>query len=191
MDQPDFVLGRRIAVCGVTGSGKTTLTRQLGAALGLSVLELDALHWTKPDWQEPDEADFRDRVEAALLAAPEGWVCDGNYTSKLGNIVTGNADTIVWLNLPLRVTFWRLLQRTTRRAWRRELLWGTNHESVWKTLASKDSILWWSLSQHRATRDGWRQRLAKIEHARVCELRSAREVSRLLAATTGATARSA
>jgi adenylate kinase family enzyme len=188
MQQPDFVLGRRIVVCGVTGSGKSTLTRQLGAALGLTVIELDELHWALPDWTEPDDADFRDRVEAALAAAPEGWVCDGNYMSKLGDRIIGNADTIVWLNLPLRVTFWRLLQRTVSRAWRQELLWGTNRESWRRSFTSRDSILWWSLSHHRPGRDGWRQRLSTMSHARAYELRSGQDVARLRAAAEAANA---
>jgi Adenylate kinase and related kinases len=35
----------RIAVVGATGSGKTTLARELAAQLNLRDVELDALHW--------------------------------------------------------------------------------------------------------------------------------------------------
>ena len=42
-------LPRRIAVIGVTGSGKTTLAQNLAELLGLVHIELDAIHWG-PNW---------------------------------------------------------------------------------------------------------------------------------------------
>jgi adenylate kinase family enzyme len=36
---------KRVAVIGSGGSGKTTLSRQLGALLGLPVVDIDAHYW--------------------------------------------------------------------------------------------------------------------------------------------------
>jgi len=38
---------------------------------------------------------FRATVRAAMDAAPDGWVIDGNYMSKRGDTVSAAADTIV------------------------------------------------------------------------------------------------
>lgn len=125
-DAAEPSLGRRIVVRGATGSGKTTLTRRLGALLDLPVIELDALFW-QPNWAETPAPEFREKVAAALAAAPAGWVCDGAYNSRLGGLVASRGDTLIWLHLPWRVSFWRLLKRTVGRARTREPMWGGQH----------------------------------------------------------------
>src|SRR5690349_13400054 len=85
---------RRVAVFGASGNGKSTLSRALAERLAVPYVELDALHHG-PNWAEPELEDFRRRVSEAT--AGDGWVVDGNYEWKLGEIVTSRADTIVWL----------------------------------------------------------------------------------------------
>ena len=51
--------------------------------------------------------ELRARVETAIAAAPDGWVIDGNYRSKLDDIVLAQADTLVWLELPMRISLVR------------------------------------------------------------------------------------
>ena len=136
---------RRVAVIGTSGSGKTTFSRRLAELLGVPPIELDAHYW-QPDWQEPDRGEFNDRL-AALLAGLDGWICDGNY----GAIAADHADTIVWLDLPMRTCLWRVVRRAVRRARKRELLWGTNRER-WRSLVGRDSLAWWVVTTHRRRR---------------------------------------
>lgn len=117
-------LGRRIAVVGPSGSGKTTLAARLAITLDVPHVELDALYW-EPD-RTPAPADrFRARTEAALAGA--GWTVDGNY-GTVRDLVWSRAETIVWLDLPLRTVLWRLARRTWRRARRREHRRNGNHQ---------------------------------------------------------------
>jgi adenylate kinase family enzyme len=178
-------IGRRIVVYGVTGSGKTTVSRRLGALLDLPVIELDALFW-RPRWEETPREEFRAKVVDALERSVDGWVVDGNYSS-VRDAVLPRAATVVWLRLPWRVTFWRLLLRTLGRAWTREPLWGTNHESLRQTFLSRNSILWWSIKHHRAHRRNVLKGLRTVSHsARVVTLRSQGDVDRFLAALAAA-----
>src|SRR5690606_13125255 len=85
---------RRITVRGTSGVGKTTFSAALARRLGLAFIELDALHHG-PNWSAPEAEEFRARVRAAMDAAPDGWVIDGSYDTKLGDTVLGAADTIV------------------------------------------------------------------------------------------------
>lgn len=163
---------QRIAILGPTGSGKSRLGERLGAILEARVVELDAL-FHQPDWQPTPVEEFQEKVRSALEAAGGRWVCIGNYTSMIGDIVLPQSDTIVWLRLPFRLTFWRLLKRTVRRAWSRELLWGTNRESWRKSFLDRESILWWSITQRNEHFRRMREALRTIEHrARIVELRS-------------------
>ena len=182
MDRQDYVFGQRISVRGNTGSGKSTLARALGEALGLTVIELDAINWQRPGWQELTREEFRAQVAEAIAAAPEGWVIEGNY-SAVSDIYLAQVDTLIWLNLPFHVSFFRMIRRTLERVARKELLWGAQRESIRMQLFDpKNSLWWWGIHHHRAGVRNQRRLLASLPHVRRYELRSPEEVAKLLQA---------
>jgi adenylate kinase family enzyme len=162
-------------VIGPTGSGKTSFARTLAEKLGVPHIELDALFW-KPGWVESSAEELRVNVEPLLAA--DGWVVDGNYSGKLGTYVIDQADEIVWLDLPLRRTWWRLLRRTVRRLRTREVICGSNRESFRQAFLSRESILLYSLRTYRRTRAARTEWTAGYP---VVKLRSPREVQEYLA----------
>jgi adenylate kinase family enzyme len=170
-------IGQRIVIWGVTGSGKTTLARRLGQALGLPVVELDAIRhrngWDTTPWEE-----FRAELEATLDSHKDGWVLEGSY-SRVMDIYLSRLDTMIWLRLPWRVTFSRLFQRTIARAWDKQPLYNRHGptESWRMAFFDRRSILLWSISQHRRIRRDQRKRIDALpEHVSVHELGSAREL---------------
>jgi adenylate kinase family enzyme len=150
---------RRIVIKGTSGVGKTTLGLELAARLGVPFIELDALHHG-PNWSAPPDEEFRARVRAAMAAAPDGWVIDGSYDTKLGDTVLAAADTIVWLDLPLRVTFPRLWRRTMHRIIHNVELWSGNRETWRDQFASRESIFYWTVRSHFEHRREWPARFA-------------------------------
>ena len=84
----------RVNVKGISGSGKSTFARQLAERLGVPYLELDAIHHG-PNWTEASADELQARVREFMAAAPNGWVIDGNYERKLGDLVLEAADRIV------------------------------------------------------------------------------------------------
>lgn len=103
---------QRILVIGSGGSGKSSLARELGQILGLTVIHLDAYHW-QPGWVEPPKPEWNARV--AELVKGESWIIDGNYSGSLP-VRLAACDTVLFLDLPrslcvLRVTKRRLMQR--------------------------------------------------------------------------------
>ena len=142
----------RIAVVGTTGSGKTTLARELASRLGLRCVELDALHW-EPNWVEAADDVLRSRVQAALESGR--WVVDGNY-SKLHDLTLARAQLLVWLDYSFVRTALQLLRRTFARSLRHEELWSGNRESFSKALLSGDSILLWLLRSYTRNRRRFR-----------------------------------
>jgi adenylate kinase family enzyme len=178
-DRPS--LGSRIAIRGTTGSGKTTLGHTLEQRLDLPVVELDAIYWL-PNWQAKPLEQFRADVQAALDTCPQGWICVGNYR-HIQDLVLPLADTVLWLRLPFRVSFWRLCKRTVMRAWTRQLLWegNSNQESWSKSFFSRDSILLYAITSRKTHVENTLHTLRTTpHHAAVIELRSARAVRRLL-----------
>lgn len=173
----EYNIGQRIAVVGTCGSGKTTLAAGLARRLEFAHIELDALHWG-PDWTEVPA--FRDRVQEALTG--EAWVVDGNY-SAVRDIVWARVDTVVWLDYGLPTILRRLLWRTFRRIFTREVLWSGNRERFWTQVATRDSILLWALQTYRRRRREYPALLAKPEyrHINVVRLHSPRQTRRFLA----------
>src|SRR3954470_19042892 len=102
----------RIVILGRTGSGKTTLARQLAAALHVPHVELDSLYFG-PDFSTAPLEVLRERTSAAI--AGERWVTDGNKRA-VRDLVWPRADTIVWLDYPFSVSVWRVAQGARRRA---------------------------------------------------------------------------
>jgi adenylate kinase family enzyme/GNAT superfamily N-acetyltransferase len=171
---------RRISVVGNLGSGKTTVARALAVRLGVTAVELDAIHHQR-NWVPLPRHEFRTRV--AEVVAERSWVVDGNY-SAVRDLVWARADTVVWLDLPRHVTMRRLTLRTVRRVLTRQELWNGNREG-WRNLFTLDP-------NESPIREGWRkhgERRERYTHARAdpinaslrfVQLRSPRAVTALL-----------
>ncbi len=153
---------QRIVVGGSTGAGKSTFTGELARRLGVPHVELDALHWD-PGWTPAPREEFRRRVAAAL--PPDGrWVVDGNYRA-VRDISWGRADTLVWLDYPLPLVFWRLARRTLWRGLARVELYNGNREKLWEHLFTRDSLFLWLLKSHGRHRRQYPEALARPEYA--------------------------
>src|ERR671927_754638 len=159
----------KIAVQGTGGSGKTTVAKELARRHGVPHVELDALYHG-PGWSETPPEEFRRRVAAAT--AVDGWVVDGNYDSKLGELVLERADTVVWLDLPLRVALTRVTRRTIRRIRTREELWSGNRESWRGGFLGWESMFVWTIRSHLRNRRARAERLQRQSALQVVRLRS-------------------
>ena len=169
---------RRIIVIGTTGSGKTTLARELARALGVEHVEFDAYRHG-PNWTETPDDEFRRQLVHALRG--ERWVADGNY-SMVQDAVWPRATTIVWLDFTFGLVLWRLIVRTFRRGITRETLWNGNKENLFSHFFTRHSLFLWAFKSH------WRRRrtvpptlaLPQHAHLRLVRLRSRREAARWL-----------
>ena len=159
-----------------SGCGKTTVGRELARRLGVQFVELDALVHG-PNWTETPADELRARL--VRVVAGDGWVIDGSYSRKLGTLVLDAADTVVWLDLPVRVWFPRLLRRTARRIGRRETLWNGNRESLRGVVFGRESLFVWAFRSHFRRRRRYPHELAGYN---VVRLRSEAAVDRWLAA---------
>ncbi len=128
---------QRILVTGPTGSGKTTMARQLSERLHLPHGELDALYWG-PDWTM--QADFLEQVDSRI--AQDQWIVEGGYVNATRN-AWPKADLVVWLDYPFPVVLWQLAARILRRRIRDERMFNGNRESLRRHAFSRDSLILW------------------------------------------------
>src|SRR5690606_23020796 len=126
---------QRVVLYGVTGSGKTTLARTLGAATGLPWHSADDEIGWLPSWRErPTE---EQRALARSIADQPAWILDTAY-GKWKDVVVPRAQLVVALDYPRHVSLRRLLGRTVSRVLTREPVCNGNVESVRQTV-SRDS----------------------------------------------------
>lgn len=175
---------QRILILGRTGSGKTTLARELAAALGVPHVELDALYFG-PDFATAPLPVLRQRTVAAIRG--ERWVTDGNK-SAVRDLVWPRADTVIWLDYPFVVSLWRLGKRAL---WRTSVLAAEAAEKgkagLPKQFLSAAKGVLTALRSHQGQRRRYPTILAKEEnrHLVVVRLRSPRATRRWLARVSG------
>ena len=172
-------LGTRLIVIGTTCTGKSTLAQELSERGGLAFVELDALYW-EPGWTPAARDVFQQRVRDAIAAGR--WVIAGNYTGQQQEISWPQAQTIIWLDLPLRLVLRRVVQRSWQRSRSRELLWGTNRERFWEQLRvwrTDDSLISFAIKTHRSRRRRFEQALQDPRWTQITfiRLRSRAEVA--------------
>ena len=170
-------LPRRVWVCGLSGSGKTTVAALLARILDVPHVELDALHWRhRPDWGMPTDDEFLPEVRQAT--AGDAWVVEGNY-SRSRSIFWPRVQLMVWLDVPLRTATWRVFIRTLRRIRSNDrLLWGMQRETIGNALLSRDSLVLWNLRVYRRRRRTYSALMQEAEARgiEVVRLRSQRTV---------------
>jgi adenylate kinase family enzyme len=104
----------RVVILGRGGAGKSSLARRLGSLTGLPVVELDKLFWRsnlkpmpKGKWAELQES----------LARLPDWIMDGDLGPyDVLETRLKAADTVLILDFPFVLCFWRAIRRSRERA---------------------------------------------------------------------------
>jgi adenylate kinase family enzyme len=175
---------RRILILGRTGSGKTTLARELASAIGVPHVELDALYFG-PDFSTAPLSVLRERTGAAIVG--DRWVTDGNK-GAVRDLVWPRADTVIWLDYPFAVSLWRLGKRAV---WRASALKAQAAEKSGKAglprqLLSAATGVLTALRSHKGQRREYPKLFAEQQnqHLAVVRLRSPRATRHWLARVT-------
>ena len=87
----------KILILGPSGTGKTTVCRELSEKLGIIPLHLDSVYWIK-DWENISKHDFNVWMKE-FFNKNKKWVIDGNYSNNLHfKYRLDLADTIIFLD---------------------------------------------------------------------------------------------
>ena len=154
---PDEVIGCRVVVTGLAGSGKSTFCRDLAEKTGLPTVSLD-LHFWKPGWTEPTPGEWR--AKQADVLAGNSWIADGNYHETLP-LRLELCDTVIVMDTPWLRCFGRALVRGIR-PHRGELPVGSER-SRWRQLVDE-----WGVASRVVRKRQWEPELEReliAEHA--------------------------
>jgi len=144
-------VANRVLIYGVTGSGKTTLARQVADRTGLPWYSVDDLTW-EPGWVIVPPAEQRRRI--AAICAGEQWILDTAYGKWL-DVVLPRAELILGLDYPRWRSLSRLTRRTVMRAIDHRQICNGNTESF-RQAFSRHSIIVWHFQSFASKRDRMR-----------------------------------
>ena len=168
-------IGEKVNIRG--GGGKTTLGKALSVKYSYSFIELDAIFWL-PEWVERETDDFKVKVQEAINTSRGGWIVDGNYSSRLESLVTDQCDTVIWIDLPWSVMFWRITLRAISRAITGEEICGENIES-WRQMFSRNSLLWYLIKNRGSYLSRDEQFITMVpENVPIIRIRSRKDLNR-------------
>ncbi|MBV7259944.1 topology modulation protein [Erythrobacter crassostreae] len=94
-------------VIGPCGAGKSTVSGKLAAMLDLPLIHIDQLHWSA-GWVEGGREELK--TSLGSITAQDRWVIDGNYKGSM-DVRLERADTVVYLDYPIPLCFWRAVKR--------------------------------------------------------------------------------
>ena len=162
----------RIIIIGCGGSGKSTLSRQLGALTGLPVVHLDQIWWAPGNWEHLSREEFDERL--AMELEKDRWIMDGNFNRTMERRLE-RADTVVYLDYPR----WQCLLGWLGRVIRN---WGHARPDMGPGCSEKfdPEMAGWIWNFNRKNRAGYYEILSRAEGKRIVILKSRREAGEFL-----------
>lgn len=129
---------KKVAVFGNTGGGKSTLSKRLSDITGLPLHILDKIQYQSGGVEVPQE-EYKRIHEKILLT--ERWIIDGFGCMETLWIRLNEADTLIFVDLPLYVHFWWVTKRLIIASFKPPEGWPENSPILKSSLTSY-RVLW-------------------------------------------------
>ncbi|MEK7499278.1 MAG: hypothetical protein AAB649_01590 [Patescibacteria group bacterium] len=159
----------RVAIVGISGSGKSVFARNLAAKLGLPLIHMDTFFW-EGKWSAVPEEEYLEKHAKAI--EQDNWIIEGYIDEKMADRAR-RADLILYLDYPGYVCAWRVLMRwlqyrnESRPELPKEAVEPLNLQFLWKVLT-------------RGERKDIKEALKHVDPPKVIRLQSPRELNSYL-----------
>lgn len=98
---------KRIAIIGISGSGKSVFARELSKRTGLPLFHMDNLFW-KGEWEAVPESKYLEDEQE--LIKKDTWIIEGYVDEKESDRLQV-ADLVIYLDYPGIFCFLRVIKR--------------------------------------------------------------------------------
>ena len=130
---------KRIAIIGNAGGGKSLFANKLGGKLDVPVYHFDDLQW-KPGWHKAEDNEIL-AVHDQWLSQPS-WVIDGWGNWEIIKERFEAADTLIFIDLQLRVHYWWAVKRQGKAIIFRDMDWPPDGCPAWKVTGRLLKLIW-------------------------------------------------
>jgi adenylate kinase family enzyme len=165
---------KRVAVFGNTGGGKSTLAKRLAGLTRLPLHPLDLIQYRIGGDPVPDEEYLEAHAE---LLRQKAWIIDGYGSFDTAWERFAAADTLVYIDLPLRTHYWWVTKRLIKGLFVNPEGW-PERSPIWSSTMHSYKVVW---ACHRGLAPRYRQLVVEAAGSkRVHHLRSRAEMKAFL-----------
>jgi adenylate kinase family enzyme len=129
---------KKVAVFGNTGGGKSTLSKRLSQITGLPLYVLDKIQYRSGGAEVPQE-DYKLAHQQILNS--DRWIIDGFGCMETLWLRLNEADSLVFVDLPLYVHFWWVTKRAIAGYFNPPDGWPEN-SPIFKSSLKSYRVLW-------------------------------------------------
>jgi adenylate kinase family enzyme len=165
---------KKVAVFGNAGGGKSTLAKRLAELTHLPLYPLDMMQFKAGGGEVPHDAFLN--AHAELLRRDE-WIIDGFGTLATAWERFAQADTLVYIDLPVVTHYWWVTMRLIKGLIATPEGWPEN-SPMWSSTMSSYKVIW---RCHRRLTPKYRQLVADLAASKqVHHLKSPAEIRAFL-----------
>lgn len=159
---------KRICIIGGSGTGKTTLAKNLGKQLNLPVYYIDGIHHLK-NWEIRDK-DERDKIILEIINKDK-WIIDGTYKSTLKQRLK-KADCVIYLDYSTFAQIRGILGRFIKKHGKeKEEIPGCKEKMSW-------DFFWWVVNWRKNKRPTIIKNIQEVNNEKIHIFKTRRELNK-------------
>lgn len=158
----------KICIIGGSGTGKTTLSRNLGKELNLPVCHIDGIHHLE-NWQIRNKGE-RDKIILEKISEDK-WIMDGTYRDTLLQRLQ-SADLVIYLDYSSLAQVKGVMSRFIKNHGKeKEEIPGCKEKMDWK-------FFWWVVSWRKNKREDIIKNLNQIEQSKIIIFKNRKQLNK-------------
>ena len=162
---------KKVAVFGNAGGGKSTLSKKLSEMTGLPLYILDKIQY-QSGGVEVSQEDYKQLHQEIL--ATDRWIVDGFGCMDTVWLRLNEADSLIFVDLPLYVHFWWVTKRLITGYFKPPVGW-PEKSPILKSSMSSYRVLWLC---HKYLTPRYREYIQQVQNTKtVYHIRSTEQIS--------------